>query len=102
MGLKYCGGCRAGYDRVGVMKAIQEDLSGVVEFVRFDDERIDAVLVVTGCPSACARIDLPGLESLPVHVVTNPDQARQWAREMKAARQGDLPDRHGTYPRRRM
>ena len=65
------------------MKTIQSELADAVEFVKPDDERADAILVVAGCPSACTKLDAAVVGGRPVHLVTSPEEARRWARDMR-------------------
>jgi hypothetical protein len=76
VGLKYCGGCRAGYDRVSLARDLGRRLDGVVDFVEADSADADMILVVAGCRSACAR---PTNERhLPVHFITSAAEADRW------------------------
>ena len=43
VGIKYCGGCNPGYDRVALADYIKKSLHGRVEFVPLDNEKIDFV-----------------------------------------------------------
>ena len=58
IGVKYCGGCRAQYDRKAGFEMFRESLSdGAAEFVQAEGGgRYDALLVLCGCPSRCAGI----------------------------------------------
>ena len=45
VGLKYCGGCRAQYDRVGLVTTLRERLADDVEFVAADSEDAEMILI---------------------------------------------------------
>jgi hypothetical protein len=62
IGLKYCGGCKPDYDRVALVQTIEERLRGAAVFVRSDNS--DLVLVVHGCPTACADLSAYGGSTL--------------------------------------
>jgi hypothetical protein len=82
VGLKYCGGCRAQYDRVGVVDAIRNRLGKEIEFVAADDEEAAMILVIAGCSTACVEIET-GI-GRPVRYVKSPEDAEQWIQEIKA------------------
>jgi len=65
--IKYCGGCNPDYDRVVLVKRIEERLNGKVEFVSAEDENIDLVLAVEGCKTACA--DLSAFKGIKIRFV---------------------------------
>ncbi len=73
VGLKYCGGCKPDYDRVDLVRQLQERLGANAVFVRPESEGVDLILAVQGCPTACA--DLSPFEQLPVWVITTPEDA---------------------------
>ncbi len=58
--MRYCGGCNPRYDRVAVVKRL-EDMHPHLSFVTVSPgESYAAVLVVSGCPARCAKTeDLP-------------------------------------------
>jgi hypothetical protein len=81
VGLKYCGGCRAGYDRVSVVDSIRERLAQEVEFVDADSEDAQMLLIVAGCSTACAKLDNVG--ELPIRYITSPEDAERWIAEIE-------------------
>ena len=83
VGLKYCGGCRAAYDRVELVGALREQLADRVEFVAADSEEAEMILVVSGCSSACTRMEAG--RDLPVRYVTNMADAERWITEIRGA-----------------
>ena len=82
VGLKYCGGCRAGYDRVAMVDSIRERLAQEVEFVAADSEDAQMILIVTGCSSACAKLD-DNVREVPIRYITSPEDAERWMAEIK-------------------
>lgn len=80
VGLKYCGGCRAGYDRVGLVACLKERLAGEIEWVAADSEDAEALLIVCGCKTACAE---PGIVDCPVHRISAPEEGEQWIAKMR-------------------
>ena len=51
--LKYCGGCNPGFDRVAYVEKVKSAAGADIEWVTLDEGGIDAVLLVTGCETAC-------------------------------------------------
>lgn len=60
--VKYCGGCNPRYDRKAVTERLRTEFPED-EFIEMGDEGpYDRVVVICGCPSACAsHEDLHGL-----------------------------------------
>jgi len=57
IGVKYCGGCRAQYDRKDAVAKISEGVQGAPRFVPAKPGvSYDALLVVCGCHTCCADI----------------------------------------------
>jgi hypothetical protein len=81
VGLKYCGGCRAGYDRVALVDSIRERLAQKVEFVAADSEEAQMILIVTGCSTACAKLDNAG--EVPIHYITSVEDAERWMAQIE-------------------
>ncbi len=81
VGLKYCGGCRAGYDRVAMVDSIRERLAQEVEFVAADSEDAQMVLIVTGCSTACAKLE--DVSGVPIHYITSAEDAERWMAEIE-------------------
>jgi len=73
VGLKYCGGCRAEYDRGDLVQQIQRQLNGKIRFVRHDCPDARIVLAVHGCRTACA--DLSSVGARVVWSVTSQEDA---------------------------
>jgi hypothetical protein len=74
--IKYCGGCNPDYDRVALVKRIEERLIGKVEFVSAEDENIDLVLAVEGCNTACA--DLSAFKGTNIRFITKVEDAEEF------------------------
>ena len=53
--LKYCGGCNPAFDRVAYVEKIKSAAGPDIEWVTLDEDGFDAVLLVTGCDTACPR-----------------------------------------------
>jgi hypothetical protein len=53
--LKYCGGCNPGFDRVAYVERIKSAAGLNIEWVTLDEGDVDAVLLVSGCDTACPR-----------------------------------------------
>jgi hypothetical protein len=54
IGVKYCGGCNPGYERVEMIEKVQFRLGDQLLFHRHGDEDSDALILVSGCQRACA------------------------------------------------
>jgi len=73
IGIKYCGGCNPGYDRVATAQYIEHSLHGSVEFVDLGNKDIDLVLAIEGCKTCCA--DLSAFEDKQVHYIARIEDA---------------------------
>ena len=82
VGLKYCGGCNPEYDRVALVKHIQESLQGRVAFVTLESKGVGLILAVEGCSTACA--DLSAFQGMEIRVITNIDGAKRFIKEIRA------------------
>jgi len=58
IGVKYCGGCNPGYERVEMIERIQFRLDDRFLFLPHDEIDIDALVLMSGCHRACAGKDL--------------------------------------------
>jgi hypothetical protein len=58
VGIKYCGGCNPTYERVEIIEKIQFRLGDQFFFCQVGDEQVEASVLVSGCPRACARQNL--------------------------------------------
>ena len=76
VGIKYCGGCNPYYDRVALVKWIADRLAGKVEIVPLDHGRIDLVVAVEGCTTACA--DLSSVKNKGTRIITQPEDAQDF------------------------
>ncbi len=75
IGVKYCGGCSSGYDRVAIANRIGESLSESWEMVSWEDPSADHILAVTGCNIAC--IDPRTFGDKPVHWLNSEQNFQQ-------------------------
>jgi len=80
--VKYCGGCNPNYDRVALVKQIEERLSGKAALVGAEGNGIALVLAVVGCSIACA--DLAPFAGLEIRVITSPEDAELFIRDLEA------------------
>ena len=81
VGLKYCGGCNPEYDRVSLVKHIQESLHDKVAFVTLESDRVGLILAVEGCSTACA--DLSTFQGMEIRVITNIEDGEEFIEEIK-------------------
>jgi hypothetical protein len=58
IGIKYCGGCNPGYERVEMIERVQFRFSDRFLFLRHDDPGIDVLILMSGCYRACAGENL--------------------------------------------
>ncbi|MBW2004512.1 MAG: hypothetical protein JRI72_07835 [Deltaproteobacteria bacterium] len=79
--LKYCGGCNPEYDRVALVKHIQESLHDKVEFVKPESEGVRFILAVEGCSTACA--DLSAFQGMEIRVITNTEGGERFIKEIR-------------------
>ena len=70
IGIKYCGGCNPEYDRVALIRQIQERLKDKADFVSWEGGGIDLVLVVCGCSTSC--VDLSPFSGFKIRMIKNP------------------------------
>ena len=81
VGLKYCGGCNPEYDRVALVRHMEESLQGRVEFVKPESEGVELILAVEGCSTACA--DLSTFQGMEIRVITNIEDGEEFIEEIK-------------------
>jgi len=55
VGIKYCGGCNHSYERVEMIQQVQSLLKDRFTFSIHDQQDLDIMLLVSGCPRACAN-----------------------------------------------
>jgi ferredoxin len=72
IGLKFCGGCNPEFDRGSVANGIAQGLKGKATVVPFEEEDLDAVIAIEGCPTACA--DLDPFSELPIYRITSEEE----------------------------
>ncbi|MBT3319965.1 MAG: hypothetical protein HN948_10500 [Clostridia bacterium] len=56
VGVKYCGGCNAEYERVRAVERIKSEASGHTFKPYKDGGVFDKVIVIVGCGKACAKV----------------------------------------------
>ena len=66
--LKYCGGCDPGYDRVEYFRKIQNAGEDLIEWVTMEDNDFEAILVISGCDTACPAENM-GPANFPGHIL---------------------------------
>jgi len=58
IGIKYCGGCNPGYERVEMIQRVQFRFNDRFLFLRHNEPDIDVLVLMSGCHRACAGKDL--------------------------------------------
>ena len=69
IGIRYCGGCNPHYERVEMIERVQSLVGDRFLFLRHDEQELDGLIAVSGCPRACAVKDLKERE-VPYHSIT--------------------------------
>ena len=80
IGIKYCGGCNPYYDRVDLVRQIENRLDGIVEFVSPANDDVDLVLAVEGCNTACADLSL--FDGKNIRIITQREDADSFIRKI--------------------
>lgn len=84
VGVKYCGGCNPRYDRVAEINRLRAEFPDAAFVSASGNADCDIVLVVCGCPAACA--DTTGLrakdEMLTLWQLADVEKARQKLRSV--------------------
>jgi len=75
IGIKYCGGCKPGYNRVKLVEQMQLRLEGKVRFLPAKSEGISLILAIQGCPTACA--DLSAFKQHTIWSIKSPEDAEK-------------------------
>ncbi len=71
--LKYCGGCNPGFDRVQYFNRIRIAAGDFIEWVTLDEQDFEAVLVISGCETACPE---DSIDFTPTRIITVRDNRR--------------------------
>lgn len=58
IGIKYCGGCNPTYERVEMVERVQSRLKDRFLFLRYDQQNLDVLVLINGCPRSCATKNL--------------------------------------------
>jgi hypothetical protein len=62
IGVKYCGGCNPGYERVEIIQRVQFRFNDRFLFLRHDEPDIEVIVLMSGCHRACASRDFNSTE----------------------------------------
>jgi hypothetical protein len=65
IGMKYCGGCNPTYDRVEMVERVQSRLEDRFLFLRHDQQDLDGLILINGCPRSCANENLDHIGEVP-------------------------------------
>lgn len=69
VGVKFCGGCNPRFDRSSLLAQIKERYKGVALFEPArEEESYDRLLVISGCPRACAGYGHLHYAGEPIHL----------------------------------
>ena len=86
IGIKYCGGCNAGYDRVKICRAVREACPDAQwEYVK-DGTIYDYILLLQGCPQRCAKTVTPRFETIEI---CGPEDGEAAVKRITAAIESD-------------
>ena len=91
--IKYCGGCNPEFDRVQAVTRMLERRVKTVEVVPLEDDRADMLVVIEGCPTACA--DLSGYKGENVIVLSSQEAVEGFVPELQSLRTTE-PQNHRT------
>jgi hypothetical protein len=72
IGIKYCGGCNPMYERVEMIQEVQSLAKKRFLFLGHDQQGLDGVIAVNGCPRVCAVKDLKP-EEVPYYSIAGKD-----------------------------
>ncbi len=86
LGLKYCGGCSARFDRVELAETIKQRLGATVEWVSYDNPEAEHLLVIAGCESAC--VDLEPFQGKKIHMIFREQELESIIQELTQAAKG--------------
>ncbi len=76
IGIKYCGGCNPTYERVEMVEKIKFLVGGQFDFLPYDREGLDGLLLVQGCERACVLESL-NPRKIPYLSVTKATEERE-------------------------
>lgn len=69
IGIRYCGGCNPHYERVEMIQQVQSRVGDRFLFIRHDQQDLDGLITVNGCPRACMAKNL-NQQGVPHHSIT--------------------------------
>lgn len=80
VGVRYCGGCNPGFERVALVEHLFGSLEGKAQAVGYREEAIQALLVVCGCATACPAQEgvSEGLPRFVLREEKHLQEAAQW------------------------
>ena len=78
--IKYCGGCNPEYDRVALVEQIEKRLGGKIDFIPYENGKVDLILAVHGCKTACA--DVNDFEGTEIRNITGIEEAEKFIGEV--------------------
>ena len=72
IGIRYCGGCNPHYERVEAIRQVQSAVGDRFLFLRHDQQGLDGLIAVNGCPRTCAVKNLE-LRGIPYRSISEKD-----------------------------
>jgi hypothetical protein len=88
IGIRYCGGCNPGYDRVALVMAFESTVKDLYEFSCHEEEDDDIIVFVNGCPRACAD-DNSTCRGIPFFSIIEADGFKNLAEWLASIRKKD-------------
>jgi hypothetical protein len=84
IGIKYCGGCNPGYERVEMIERVQFRFNDRFLFLRHDEPDIDVLVLMSGCHRTCAGkdLDLTKITHCPVTGENDFDTLIKWLKSL--------------------
>ena len=84
IGIKYCGGCNPGYERVEMIERVQFRFDDRFLFLRHDEPDIGALVLMSGCHRVCAGkdLDLTKIPHCPVTGENDFDTLIKWLKSL--------------------
>jgi hypothetical protein len=82
IGLKFCGGCNPGYDRLRTADCLRRRFGEKVDWVSHDDRDVDRAVILAGCPTACVDLDIR--KGLPFHLIVSENDLERVIGEIAA------------------
>lgn len=76
IGIRYCGGCNPQYERVEMIQRVQALVGDRLLFIRHDQQNLDGLITVNGCPRACGAKGLNQREGSHLSITEKDDLNR--------------------------